>query len=109
MTALHTAAFYFGWAFVVVVAFFVVHFVRIAAGAFAEFWTKRITPILAWFGRLMDKYSGTLVITGIAVTLFGTLVCAASTRWLAITDLHGFIAGIAILAVGMAATIRAND
>jgi hypothetical protein len=109
MTPIHTAAFYFGWAALVVAAFFVVHFVRIAASAFGEFWTTYISPLLTRCNALMEKYSGTLLISGVAVTLFGTLVCAASTRWLAITDVRSFIVGILILVVGMAATIRAAD
>ncbi len=109
MTPIHTAAFYFGWAALVVAAFFVVHFVRVTAGAVAEFWTAYITPVLTRCNALMEKYSGTLLISGVAVTLFGTLVCAASTRWIGITDVRSLIIGIVILAVGMAATIRAAD
>jgi hypothetical protein len=108
MTAIHTAAFYFGWAILVVVAFFVVDLVRTVAGAVGSFWTTYVSPLVTDCNRLMDRFSGTLLLTGLALTVFGALVCASSTRWLAITDTRSLIVGLVTLAIGMAATLRAN-
>jgi len=108
MTTIHTAAFYFGWAILVVAAFFVVGFARTAIGAVGSFWTTYVSPLLTDCDRLMSRFSGTLLLTGLAVTVFGTLICASSTRWLAITDTRSLIIGLVTIAIGMAATMRAD-
>ena len=109
MTPIHTALFYFGWAVVVFAAFFVQHWLRLAASAIASFCSTYVAPALKQFDKFLGRHEGTLAIFGIVLTIFGTLLCAASSKWIGITDVRTFTGGIAIVVIGMASTIRALD
>lgn len=107
--SLHTALFFAGWVTVVVAAFFVQHWVRVAAGVVASFYASSVKPALATFDGFLGRHEGVLLIGGLVATTFGTLLCAASTHWLGITDVRAFACGLAVLVVGMASTIRATN
>jgi hypothetical protein len=107
--SLHTALFYFGWAAVVVAAFFVQHYVRVAAGYVANFWSNSAKPALATFDAFLGRHEGVLLIGGLITTVFGTLLCAASSHWIGITDVRAFACGLAVLVLGMVSTIRATN
>ncbi len=109
MTPIHTALFFFGWVALVVAAFFAQHWLRVAARSFASFWSSTVSPLLGQFNDFLGRHDGTLLIFGLIATLFGTLLCAASSKWIGITDVRTFAGGIAILVLGMASTIRAAD
>jgi len=109
MNSIHTALFYFGWAVAVFAAFFVQHWLRVAASSVASFCSSNVKPALVRFNKFLGRHDGKLAIFGICVTIFGTLLCAASSKWIGITDVRAFAGGLAILVFGMAATIRSLD
>jgi hypothetical protein len=97
MDSLKTALFYFGWFAIAAASVFVVHYIRVGFSACVGFWKMTVHPVL-------NRFAATILIGGMAVTLFGTLLCAASTRWFGITDVYNFAAGVSLLVVGMIAT-----
>ena len=97
MDSLKTALFYFGWFALAVASVFVVHYIRVGFSAFVGFWKMKVFPVL-------NRFAATVLMGGMAMTLLGTLLCAASTRWFGITDVHSFAAGVSLFVVGIIAT-----
>lgn len=109
MNSIHTALFYSGWVVAVVAAFFIQSWVRSAARLFAGFWRSSISPALSSCNRFLGRHDTLLFFGGAIATVFGTLLCAASTHWIGITDVRAFAGGLALLVLGMASVIRAME